>query len=177
MRRVAEGDDRTPDEVEASEAADAEALAVTANLALLFDLWTAEPFGVDGAREQVEFYSDDILNGRANATTEKLLPEVAHARAEHRFLHWPLAFPTVFGRDRPGFDAVIGNPPWEEVTVQELEFYARFAPGLRSLEQRARSRAVAELLADRPELEARLTAEQERVQVERSYFHSSGDYP
>lgn len=28
------------------------------------------------------------------------------------FFHWPLEFPEVFGRDRGGFDAVIGNPPY-----------------------------------------------------------------
>lgn len=27
-------------------------------------------------------------------------------------LHWPLAFPEVFGSARPGFDAIIGNPPF-----------------------------------------------------------------
>ncbi|AUX48316.1 hypothetical protein SOCE26_098500 [Sorangium cellulosum] len=31
---------------------------------------------------------------------------------ERRFLHWELAFPGVFDRPAPGFDAVIGNPPW-----------------------------------------------------------------
>jgi len=41
--------------------------------------------------------------------------------ARHRLLHWPLAFPEVFtdreGRPREdaGFDAVIGNPPWDVV--------------------------------------------------------------
>ena len=39
--------------------------------------------------------------------------------ATHRFFHWPLEFPDVFydaaGRptELPGFDAVVGNPPWE----------------------------------------------------------------
>jgi hypothetical protein len=38
-----------------------------------------------------------------------------------RFLHWPLAFPEVFtspaetASNRHGFDAVIGNPPWDMV--------------------------------------------------------------
>ncbi|HEY0137151.1 MAG TPA: DNA methyltransferase [Nannocystis sp.] len=27
-------------------------------------------------------------------------------------LHWPLAFPRVFTRPRPGFDAMLGNPPY-----------------------------------------------------------------
>ncbi|AUX26824.1 hypothetical protein SOCEGT47_073940 [Sorangium cellulosum] len=31
---------------------------------------------------------------------------------ERRFLHWELAFPGIFERPEPGFDAVIGNPPW-----------------------------------------------------------------
>jgi hypothetical protein len=39
--------------------------------------------------------------------------------ADLRFFHWPIEFPDVFydddgrPRDRPGFDAVVGNPPWE----------------------------------------------------------------
>jgi len=37
----------------------------------------------------------------------------------------------IVGKDAPGFDAVVGNPPWEELTVEELAFYARYA--LRSL--------------------------------------------
>ena len=44
---------------------------------------------------------------------------------EQRALHWPLAFPEVFARDNPGFDVIVGNPPWEEVKVEELAFYAR----------------------------------------------------
>ena len=29
------------------------------------------------------------------------------------FFHWELEFPDVFGAGRSGFDAVLGNPPWE----------------------------------------------------------------
>jgi hypothetical protein len=42
-------------------------------------------------------------------------PRAAVARElarERRFLHWELAFPGVFDGGEPGFDAVIGNPPW-----------------------------------------------------------------
>jgi hypothetical protein len=43
----------------------------------------------------------------------------AALESSHGFFHWPLEFADVFyddtgrPRDRPGFDAVIGNPPWE----------------------------------------------------------------
>ena len=53
--------------------------------------------------------------------TTPLLEHSATIADRHRFLHWPLAFPEVFcaddGTPLPdgGFDAVIGNPPWDMV--------------------------------------------------------------
>ncbi len=50
-----------------------------------------------------------------------LLDEVSRAAARQRAFHWTLAFPEVFfddrgaGRADAGFDAVIGNPPWDVV--------------------------------------------------------------
>ena len=45
------------------------------------------------------------------------------------FLHWEVAFPGVWHRwqeSRPqgGFDAVIGNPPWDRIKQQEVEWFA-----------------------------------------------------
>ncbi len=44
---------------------------------------------------------------------------VTHAIRDLMPLHFPAAFPEVFTRDRPGFDCLLGNPPWEQVVVQE----------------------------------------------------------
>ena len=46
-----------------------------------------------------------------------------------RFLHWEAAFPGVWqgwqdDRPRGGFDAVIGNPPWDRIKLQEVEWFA-----------------------------------------------------
>lgn len=41
------------------------------------------------------------------------LEEAARTAGRLRFLHWELTFPDVFEGDTPGFDALIGNPPWE----------------------------------------------------------------
>ena len=50
-----------------------------------------------------------------------------------RVLHWEAAFPGVWHGwqdDRPkgGFDAVIGNPPWDRIKLQEVEWFATRAP-------------------------------------------------
>lgn len=94
-----------------------------------------------------------------------------------RFLHWPLAFAEVFARERPGFDAVVGNPPWEEVNVDELGFYTRYRPGLRSLPDAARGEALSELLTDRPGLAADFAAERERIAATRTYFGPATGFP
>ena len=51
------------------------------------------------------------------------------------FLHWEAAFPGVWRRwqdDRPtgGFDAIIGNPPWDRIKLQEVEWFATRSPEL-----------------------------------------------
>lgn len=169
-RRVAESDDRTPDEIEASKDADAEARAAAEGLCNVFDLWTAEPFGVEGARQETELHGADIIAGR----TSDLVEQARRVAEEQRFLHWLPAFPTVFARERPGFDAVIGNPPWEEVTVEEQSFYALFRPGIRrGIPEAERRRAVDELIAERPDLPERLAREQEQAHVQRHYLANS----
>jgi hypothetical protein len=39
--------------------------------------------------------------------------EVRLRAEQNRFFHWRLQFPEVFDRESPGFDVVLGNPPWE----------------------------------------------------------------
>ena len=51
------------------------------------------------------------------------------------FLHWEAAFPGVWqywqnARPEGGFDAVIGNPPWDRIKLQEVEWFAPRAPEL-----------------------------------------------
>lgn len=61
-----------------------------------------------------------------------------------RAFHWPLEFPDVM--QRGGFDAVLGNPPWERIKVQEHEFFASRDPVIGSEKSaKARSALIAKL--------------------------------
>jgi hypothetical protein len=66
--------------------------------------------------------ADELLGGARTLPPHTSAPLLAAARAiadRERFFHWPLEFPEVFFAEdgqplaQPGFDAVIGNPPWE----------------------------------------------------------------
>ena len=56
--------------------------------------------------------------------------------ADANFLHWELAFPTVWKNWRSptqrsgGFDAIIGNPPWDRLKMQEVEWFASRRPDI-----------------------------------------------
>jgi hypothetical protein len=54
---------------------------------------------------------------------------------ERRFLHWELAFPNVWSgwhssAAEGGFDAIIGNPPWDRMKLQEVEWFAARVPAI-----------------------------------------------
>ena len=163
-------DDTTPDLVEASRTANQALHDTVAGAQRLFDLWTAEPLGLARARSEALLHGAELLAGAATP----LIPEAEELAERERFLHWPLAFPDVFARDRPGFDAVVGNPPWEEVNVEELGFYVRYRPGLRSMPESARLAEIDRLLSERPALRERFGDERERMRARARLFHSGG---
>lgn len=90
----------------------------------LADLWCAgwfDPAARAVDRTALSALFDDA-SGRPSAlprtTADQLLRLGAAAARQHRFFHWELEFPDVFASDGPpdahrGFDAIVGNPPWE----------------------------------------------------------------
>ncbi len=163
--------DRNPDEVAQSEEIDREAREKAEHTRALLDLWVAEPLGLAGARAELWATADAIGQGNYPA----IVDPAREAATRHRALHWPLEFAEVFA-DRGGFHAVVGNPPWEEVTVEELAFYARYAPGLKALPERERDAALERLKHERPELAERLDAERDRVAALKQFFVGDTGY-
>ena len=180
QREIAENPDRTPEDVHRSEELAARLDTETAGLRAVFDLWTAEPLGLEGTRELVATHAASLLagGGGLRRRVERSLAAAREvARDRHRFLHWPLEFPGVFHRERPGFDVVIGNPPWDEVTIEELAFYALREPGLRGISSvRERSRRIAELDEHHSEWRSEFETRKERLATARRFLGADGGY-
>ena len=88
------------------------------------DLWVSQHFGNKEADDFLRLYGSDVLPALRGEKQVADRYQVAIARAkalweEKRFFHWDLEFPEVFvdlrkrdWAENPGFDAVIGNPPY-----------------------------------------------------------------
>ena len=56
-------------------------------------------------------FANDVQHDRAHQY-QSWLEELANADPPLAPFHWQIEFPEVFERDNPGFDAVVGNPPF-----------------------------------------------------------------
>src|SRR5579883_854383 len=79
---------------------------------------------------------------------------------------WELAFPERFfepdpesdgvrRRERPGFDAMLGNPPWEKIKPAKKEFFAQYDPAIRDYQGQSLNQRIAEISRQNPEAPAR----------------------
>jgi hypothetical protein len=97
-----------------------------------------------GTVESTDLSGNMARQVKAQADVQKLLAEVRVLALRERFLHWSLAFPTVWASSREeqqGFDAVIGNPPWDRMKLQEVEWFAERRPDIAKA-ARASDRAI-----------------------------------
>ena len=133
----------------------------------------------------------EIALGRAEASAER--PESAHfaellreARRlvdEERFLNWQAAFPGVWtnwqsARPAGGFDAVIGNPPWDRMKLQQVEWFATRRREI-ALAPRAadRKRMIAALERDGDPLAQDYALASDRAATAARMARRFGDYP
>jgi len=79
-----------------------------------------------------------------------LAREVAQQR---RFFHWELEFPDVFTASHPGFDAMLGNPPWEIQKPSSKEFFSNHDPLYRAYGKQDALAKQLEYFREWPDLE------------------------
>ena len=99
------------------------------------------------------------------------------------FLHWQVAFPGVWRDwqdDNPvgGFDAIIGNPPWDRIKLQEVEWFATRSPELAlAPTAAARRRGIKQLRDEGDPLAAEFDAAKLRADRLGQLIRASGHYP
>ena len=90
------------------------------------DLWCACWFW---PAEEVERAPLPSTLADQSAETRAVAERIA---ADMRFFHWELEFPDVFREAGSGFDAILGNPPWDIAKPVSKEFFSDIDPLYRS---------------------------------------------
>ena len=144
LRRSALISDANKREIEEARTLNLDMAWAVAGARAAFDVITAHRAG---ACDLPENFDESVLARLAQ--TEAVVEAVGALLP----LHFPAVFPEVFLRDRPGFDCLLGNPPWEQVVVQEHVWWGLHLPGIRSMPIKRMNDAIARFRWSRPDLE------------------------
>ena len=136
-----------------------------------------DPIAIAMGREEVASDAADA------AIFAELLAQARDVVKDERLLNWQVAFPGVWtdweNADRcGGFDTVIGNPPWDRVKLQQVEWFAARRRKI-ALAQRAsdRKRMIRALEDVGDPLAAVFQHASERAQAAARIARQCGEYP
>ena len=156
------------------------------------DAWCAAfvwPKTIDAVTCPTNATLDDIRRG---SIADDVRAETDRLATEYRFFHWHLEFPHLFPTEMPGagasinpttgwyggFSAVLGNPPWERVKLQEQEFFASRDPDIANAPNAAaRKRLIKQLPETNPSLHEAFVAAKRRAEGESHVLRNSGRFP
>ena len=141
--KMAANPEATIEEVEASRQLSAEMAEKVRIATMQFDLVSASRAGVI----DIEGFDEDTI--KANHSRK----EVQDALDWLRPAHFPALFPEVFWGDNPGFDCLLGNPPWEKVKVDSHAWWCQHLPKIRGLPVGKMNQAIEDFALERADLQ------------------------
>jgi hypothetical protein len=152
------------------------------------DAWCAA-FLTQKTSHDAPITHDTVEQLNSGTASDEVINAVDTVAARHRLFHWHLEFPEIFPvpEDGPantslgwtgGFSAMLGNPPWERVKLQEQEFFAAREPAIAEAKNAAaRKKSIVALAETNPRLLAEFELAKRRSEAESQFLRSSGRYP
>lgn len=133
---------------------------------------------------QIALGTVDVKNGRPESSRfSELLGRAKELISEERFLNWQVLFPGVWSNWESselsgGFDAIIGNPPWDRMKLQQVEWFAARRREIAMAPRAAdRTRMIAALEKSKDALARDYEKANERAEAAARVARTSGDYP
>ena len=140
--------------------------------------------GIFGDLIDIALGKIEVLTGvEGSERFARLLDQAREILNDERFFNWQVAFPGVWSEWESngihgGFDAVIGNPPWDRMKLQQIEWFASRRREI-ALARRAadRKRMIADLEKAGDPLAHDFATASERAVAATRMARTSGDYP
>lgn len=167
LLNAANADEATKAEVANSKQVSAKARKLSEKVKSIFDLAVANRNGVLSLGDSI--VEKELLRHLVDSGFDEFINLMNPA-------HLPYLFPEVFLRSRPGFDALVGNPPFKEVITEELEFWNTRFPGMKGLSNTEQQKAKEKYRTLYPSLFLDFQNEQKFSKAFRLSLHS-GPYP
>jgi len=167
-------------ELEFKEHQQKKAEKILAGARLLFDLRSASAFLPEIWGEWLTLcsYISDPNRLAAYARSRPWWDAFQNVVERERFFHWELEYPEVFlDSEQGGFDAALGNPPWDEVRPKKYEFYGRYDILIRAYKGNELDRRIHELHARNPVLKREFEKYSRRLVVMRNLLRQISDFP
>ena len=114
--------------------------------------------------------------GQGHHIPSEARDQIAVLANQYQFLHLHVAFPDV--HDAGGFDAVLGNPPWEKVKLHEREWFAHRIPEIAAAGTKTvRQKLVDALEIEDPDMFAEYQAAARHAASVSGFLRHTGRYP
>lgn len=152
------------------------------------DTWCAAFVQIKG-EEQPPITTSTVEAARAGRLDRRTRDEIDRLQARYGFFHWHLEFPEIFKVSahtddgtgdgwEGGFSAVVGNPPWERVKLQEQEFFQqRNAEVAGAKNAAARKKLIRALVETDPTLDREWRIASRQAEAISHLLRKSGRYP
>ncbi|MDR1577341.1 MAG: Eco57I restriction-modification methylase domain-containing protein [Deltaproteobacteria bacterium] len=120
---------------------------------------------------------NDRQLGQAITATEKndlarLADETEQTRRIYGFFNWKIEFAEVFSPLNlfgPGFNLIVGNPPWDKTKFEEPLFFVQYHPNYRT-SPNSQKKAIATDLLAQPDIRAKYDQEKRRAELYNEYL-------
>lgn len=126
---------------------------------------------------------DPRIKRDADKRFAEILEEARTLIAEENFLNWQVTFPGIWSdwEDETltgGFDAIVGNPPWDRIKLQQVEWFAARRPEIARVQRAADRKAlIADLQKSGDPLAAEFEKANARAETTSRMARKGGDYP
>lgn len=147
---------------------------------LLYDTWTAAffwPLEDGGLRPPTQTTIRTMLSGDPEDTVpSETIGKAMELAGEHNFFHWELEFPDVFSGEDPGFDCVLGNPPWDVLQAEEKSFFTGKDEGIANTSGSKRKKLIKSLKEKNPNLHEKWVYYKNTIDDKNNFFRVAGRF-